>query len=82
MEHLDHTVKIIKTGPDHYRYLLRDGFRQIEEENIDGPKLLAMLGNEMLINSKNEALDPNEVLFHFDNHPVGYEVVIGVKKAA
>ena len=25
MEYLDHTVKIIKTGPDHY--LLRDGFR-------------------------------------------------------
>jgi hypothetical protein len=41
-----------------------------------------MLGNEMLINSKNEGLDPNEVLFHFDNHPVGHEVVIGVKKAA
>ena len=46
----DHTAKITKNAGDRYHFVIRDGFREIDED-IDGPKLLAMLGRETLINT-------------------------------
>jgi hypothetical protein len=77
----DHAARVTKTGDDQYRLIIRDGFRQIDED-IDGPKLLAMLGRETLVNTRGEVLPAGEVLFHFDNQKVGEEITIGLVERA
>ena len=77
----DHSAKITKTEGDRFHVIIQDGFRQIDEE-IDGPKLLAMLGRETLINSKGESVGAEDVLYRLDSEPAGYVIVIGVKERA
>ncbi|HZZ14491.1 MAG TPA: hypothetical protein VFE08_00865 [Candidatus Sulfotelmatobacter sp.] len=80
-ETTDHSARITKTDGDRYHLVLRDGFRQIDEE-IDGPKLMAMLGRETLVNTRGEIVAVGDVLFRMDNEPAGYEIVIGVRERA
>jgi hypothetical protein len=66
----DHSIRIVKTDDGRYHITVNDDFKVIHED-IDGPKLLAMLERETLLNTKGEVIDIREVLFHFDNQPVG-----------
>ena len=77
----NHTALITKADADHYHLIVRDGSRTIEED-IDAPKLLAMLGNDVLVNRKGEVVNPHAVLFYFDTQPIGKIVIRVQTKAA
>ena len=76
----DHTAQITKTNVDRYHLIVRDGVTTIEED-IDGPKLLAMIGNDVLVNGKGEVVTSQAVLLYFDKQPVG-KIVIGMQPKA
>ena len=73
----DHTAQITKTA-DRYHLVVRNGVTTTEED-IDGPKLLAMIGKDVLVNRKGEVVNSQAVLLYFDKQPVG-KIVIGINR--
>ena len=59
--------------------VVRDGLRQIEED-VDGPKLMAMLSRETLIDAQGEVIAVEDVLYQLDNEGDGYEVMFGLRE--
>jgi hypothetical protein len=60
-------MEITKTGEDYYHVSANENFLRIEED-IDGPKLMAMAG-----------LTTGEMFYLFDLKPVGYKTTITSK---
>jgi hypothetical protein len=70
-------ARIKKVGDDFFTLTIRDRFRQIDEE-IDGPKLLAMLARESVVNEKGEPISPTDILSRFDLESVSHEITVSL----
>jgi hypothetical protein len=78
-EFTDHFAELTRIDNQRYHLVIRDGFRHIDE-TINGVQLLGMLTKETLINTREEVIDAQEMLYHLETQPAGDKVVIGVKE--
>ena len=75
----EHVVRVKNLAGYQYRVVVRDGFRLIQEE-VDGPKLMAMLSRETLIDAQGDVIAVEDVLYRLDNAGEGYEVMFGLRE--
>jgi hypothetical protein len=61
-------MEVTKLGEDRYNVDGNENFTYVEEENIDGPKLMATTG-----------LTASEVFYLFDLKPIGHKETITSK---
>jgi hypothetical protein len=77
MHHIHSSLRILKIAADSYHFMLRTKFRQIDEL-IDGPKLIAMLGKESLVDSNGQSVSAAKVLEAVDALPIGQGLDLSV----
>ena len=61
-------MEITKVGEDRYNVFADENFTHIEEEDIDGPKVMGMTG-----------LTIEEMFYLFDLQPIGHKVTVARK---
>jgi hypothetical protein len=71
------SLRIEKITADSYHYILKGEFRQIDEL-VDGPKLLAMLGRESVVDSNGQPLAAAKVFELVDALPIGQGIDLEV----
>jgi hypothetical protein len=76
MDNTFSSAHIKKIDEDRYHFTLQDRFRLIDEE-IDGPKLMAMLGREQLIGTT-----VDDVLARLDPAEIGFEIAVNLRASA
>ena len=69
-------MQITKTGHDRYRVVVNDQTAQVDESDLDGPKLEAMLRRKTLTGTT-----PEDVLHLLDEQEVGFQVSASYEEA-
>ena len=65
-ELVERRVRIQRVSGAHFHVLVRDGVRLIDE-NVDAPKLMAMLKRLDMVNTRGEAVAAEDVLYRLDS---------------